>query len=116
VKSRHEPYRGRGRPLDRSLPASPPAAIGRDALVGYPHSLRQSAGLPEHVDRNAAARVPVAADAEPFRLDFGRYPLSDRNRAVLVERTMIAEARDIEFQGFRLQQPLARHVVDHEMC
>ena len=49
-----------------------PPAIGRDALVGHPHALRQSAGLPEHVDRDAAARIPVAADAQPFRLDLGR--------------------------------------------
>jgi len=42
---------------------SPPAAIGRDALVGHPHALGQFAGLPEHVDRDAAARIPVAADA-----------------------------------------------------
>ena len=43
---------------------SAPAAIGRNALVGNPHSLGQLAGLPEHVDRNAAARIPVAADAQ----------------------------------------------------
>ena len=92
-----------------------PPAIGRDALIGDPHSLRQSAGLPEHVDRNAAARIPVAADAQEFRLDFGRDPLADHDRAVLVERAVVAEARDIEFQGFRLQQPLPRHIVDDEM-
>ena len=45
-----------------------PPAIGRDALVGQPDALRQPAGLPEHVDRHAAARVPVAADPQPFRL------------------------------------------------
>ena len=43
-------------------------AIGRDALVGHPDALRQLAGLPEHVDRHAAARIPIAADAQPARL------------------------------------------------
>src|SRR5882724_3069658 len=43
--------------------ALPAPTIGRDALVGHPHPLRQPAGLPEHVDRDAAARIPVAADA-----------------------------------------------------
>src|ERR1700731_2076797 len=80
-------------------------AIGRDPLIRNPHAIRQSAGLPEHVDRDTAARIPVAADAQPFRLDLGRYPLADRDRAVLVECAVIAEARDIEFQGFRFQQP-----------
>jgi hypothetical protein len=51
-----------GRQVQRRGGSSPPA-IGRDALIGDPHALGQSAGLPEHVDRNAAARIPVAADA-----------------------------------------------------
>src|SRR5216683_1840684 len=75
---------------------STPPAIGRDALIGNPHALRQSAGLPEHVDRNTAARIPVAADAQPFRLDLGGYPFADHNRAVLMKRAVIAETRDIE--------------------
>src|SRR3982751_2359882 len=94
---------------------SPASAVRRDTLIWNPHSLRQLAGLPEHVDRNAAARIPVAADAQPFRLDLGCYSFADHDRAVFMERAVIAKARDIEFQGFRLQQPLARHVVDHEM-
>ena len=49
--------------------ASAAPAIRRDALVGHPDALRQLARLPEHVDRNAAARIPVAADAQPLRLE-----------------------------------------------
>ena len=41
--------------------------------------------------------------------------LADHDRAILVEGAMVAEARDIEFQRFRFQQPLARHIVDHQM-
>src|SRR5690242_5154728 len=70
---------------------SSPSAIGRDALVGYPHALGQLSGLPEHVDRDTAARIPVAADAQPFRLDRSGDPLADHDRAVLVERAVIAE-------------------------
>src|SRR5450432_1393810 len=98
-----------------SLPASSPSAIGRDALIGNPHAIRQFAGLPEHVDRNPAARIPVAADAQPFWFDFTRDPLAEHHRAVLMERAMIAKARDKKLQGFRFQQPLARHIVDDEM-
>src|SRR5882724_1729193 len=75
---------------------SPPSAIGRDALVGHPHALGQFAGLPEHVDRDAAARIPVSADAKPFRLDLGGDPLADHDRAILVEGAVIAKTRDIE--------------------
>src|SRR3954471_3594367 len=91
---------------------SAPSAIGRDALIGYPHAFRQFASLPEHVDRDAAARIPVATDAKPFRLDLGCDPLADHDRAILVEGAMIAEACDVQFQRFGLQQPLARHIVD----
>src|ERR1700730_1735170 len=85
---------------DRSqpgLPTSSPSAIGCDALIGNPHVLWQFAGLPEHVDRDAAARIPVAADAQPFRFDFTRDPLADHHRAVLMEGTVITKARDKKF-------------------
>src|SRR6478752_2436501 len=90
-------------------------AIGRHALVGDPHALRQPAGLEEHVDRDAAARIPVTADAQEFRLDLARDPLANHHCAILVEGAVIAEARDIKLQRLRFQQPLARYIVDHEM-
>ena len=62
-----------------------PRPIRRDALIRHPNALRQLAGLPEHVDRHAAARIEVAADAQPFRLEQLHEPLADRDRAVLVE-------------------------------
>src|SRR6202021_2883314 len=70
---------------------SSPAAIGRNALVRNPHPLRQLSGLPEHIDRNAAARVPVTADPQEFRVDLGCDPLADGDRAILVEGAVIAE-------------------------
>src|ERR1700688_2630177 len=54
----------RRRPARRAALTAP--AIGRDALIRKPHAGRQFAGLPEPVARNAAARIPVAADAPPF--------------------------------------------------
>ncbi len=42
---------------------STPPAIRRHALLWRPHILGQRAALPEHVDGDAAARVPIAADA-----------------------------------------------------
>jgi predicted MFS family arabinose efflux permease len=96
-------------------PALTAAAIGCYALIRNPHALRQFAGLPEHVDGNAAARKPVGADAQPFRFDLGGQAFADRHRAVLVKRAVIAEACDIKLQRLRFQQPFPRHIVDHEM-
>ena len=72
VRRRRRPHRDR-RLGDRGAEArlrrgSAAPAIGRHALVGQPQALRRRAGLPEHVDRDAAARIPVAADAQPARL------------------------------------------------
>src|SRR5689334_12391980 len=75
-----------------------PAAIGGDALLGHPDALRQLPGLPEHVDRDAAARIPIAADAQPLRLEQACDPLADADGAVLVECAPVAEARQIELQ------------------
>ena len=41
-------------------------AIGRHALIGQPQPLGRRAGLPEHVDRKSAARITIAADAQPL--------------------------------------------------
>src|SRR3979411_1208232 len=73
---------------------SPPSARGPAALVENPHALWQSSGLPEHVDRNAAARIPVAADAQKFRLDLGGDALADHDRAIFMERAASPPARD----------------------
>src|SRR6266849_6412523 len=95
---------------------SPPRSVGRHALVGQPHAGRRLSGLPEHVDRNAAARIPIAADAKPARLEQSREPFADADRAVLVKGAVIAEARQIEFQRFRFEQPGLRRVIDDQQC
>ena len=77
---------------ERCGDGSAAAAIGRDALVGQPQAFGRRAGLPEHVDRNAAARIPIAADAQPGGLDQLDDALADGDRAVLVEGAVIAEA------------------------
>src|SRR5579859_4401246 len=76
------------------------ATIGSDSLVGQPQRGRRSAGLPEHVDRNAAARIPIAADAQPGRIHRRDQALADRDGAILVEGAVIAEAGQEQLQGF----------------
>src|SRR3954468_15917409 len=90
------------------------SAIGRDSLVGDPDALRQFSGLPEDVDRHAAARVEVAADPQPMRLEQIRDALADGHRDVLVKGAVVAKRLQIELQRFRLDQPFLRYVVDHQ--
>src|SRR6267378_5438356 len=98
-----------------SSPRLTSAAITGDARVGQPQAFGRLAGLPEHVDRHAAARIPVAADPEPaWRQHLGES-LADRQRAGLVEVGMVAEAAEIEFQRLALDELGAGCVVDHEM-
>ena len=94
---------------------SSPAAIGRDALVGDPHAVGKLAALPEHVDRDSAAREPVAADPEPARLQEADEILADPDRAILVKGPVIPEARQIELQRLRLEDPFVWRVVDDQM-
>jgi MFS family permease len=85
-----------------SASRSAASAIGRDALVGHPDTFRQSARLPEHVDWHAAARIPVAANAQPFRLEPRDQLFADGHGAVLVEGAVIAETVEIELERLRL--------------
>src|SRR5438132_13594427 len=90
-------------------------AVRGDARFGQPDAVWQFAGLPEHIDGNAAARVPVAGNAEEFWLDRPDDALADCKRAILVKRGMIAEARQKQFQRFGFDQCFHRAIVDDEM-
>jgi hypothetical protein len=48
------------------MPSLAARAKGGDALIRRPHAARQFSGLPEHIDRHAAARMKIAADTKPF--------------------------------------------------
>src|SRR5581483_8899515 len=105
---------GNRRALAHRLPLSP-SAVGRHALAGQPQALGRLAGLPEHVDGHAAARIPVAADAQPARRQLLHQPLADSDRRLLVEALHVAKAAEIELERLALDQLGARRVVDHEM-
>src|SRR4051794_18849768 len=64
---------------------SPATAIGGDPGVGQPSPGGQVAGLVEDVDRDAAARIPVAADAQPAGAERCDESARNRQRAVLVK-------------------------------
>src|SRR6188474_2896888 len=76
--------------------ASP--TIGRNALVRQPKPFWRCTALPEHVDRDAAARIPVAADPQPPRPHLFAQPLADAHGDILVEPGMIAERTEEQLE------------------
>src|SRR5690349_3690736 len=103
-----------GQRLRKSTLAS--AAVGRDALVRNPQISRRFASLPEDIDRNAAAGIPVAADSQPARLEKIHQSICNRDRAIFVECAVVAEGAEIQLQRLTFDQPTLWHIVDHEMC
>ena len=70
----------------QGLARYPRARIGADALIGRPDAGGKLSRLPEHVDRHAAARMEIAADAQPFRLAAAR-PVFCRSRPYIPRGT-----------------------------
>ena len=71
--------------------------------------------MPEHVDRDSAARIPIAADAQPHRLHLVEQPLADADGAVLVKPGMVAEAAQEQFERLGFDDRLAGNIVDDEV-
>src|SRR3954471_23285740 len=84
-------------------------------LVGNPDAVRHRPGLVEHVDRDAAARIPVAADAQPSGLQLVLKAFGDADGAGFVESAVIAERGQVQLQRLALDQPVAGDIVDHQM-
>ena len=84
-----------GGPLGRGLASS---AIGGHALIRDPDAVGFRAGLPEHINRNAAARIPISSDAQPLRIEEFMQATADGDGAILMKRTVIAERAKKQFQ------------------
>jgi hypothetical protein len=94
---------------------SPPPAIRRNVLIRHPDAVGGFAGLPEHVDGDAASGIPIAADAEPARLHFAAQALGDADGAVLVKAGMVAVAVQEELQRFGFDDFFGRHIIYHQV-
>lgn len=68
-----------------------PSAKSGDARIGKPDVRGQLSCRPEHIDGHAAARMPVAADAEIDGFEHGRQTCADRDRDLLVKAAVVAE-------------------------
>ena len=80
-----------------------------------PTARRGRGRLPEDVDRDAAARIPVTADAQPCGLHLVEQALADADGDVLVEAAMVAEAAEVELERLAFDDRLAGGIVDHEV-
>src|SRR5690242_16086734 len=89
--------------------------IGGDALVWQPQALGGLTRLPEDVDGNPAARVPVSADPQPSWLHLFGQALADPDRHVLVEAAMVAKGAEEQLEALALHDRLAGRIVDHQV-
>src|SRR5690606_30180580 len=96
-------------------PPLPAPAIGRNALFGEPQSRGRAPALPENVDRDAAARVPVPADTQPLRAHLVHESLADADGDVLVEAAVVAERSEEQLEALGLDDRLCRGVIDHQV-
>src|SRR3546814_6902129 len=71
--------------------------------------------MPEHVDWNAAARIPIAANSEPERSHFREQPLANANSAILMKARVVTECTKKQLQRFRLYNHFIRGIVNDEM-
>src|SRR5690348_973017 len=88
------------------------SAIAGDVLVREPEARGRLSRLPEHVDRDAAARIPIAADAQPMRLHFRDQPFGDADRAILVKAGVVAEGGQEQLQRLGFDDRILRRIVD----
>src|SRR3546814_6852068 len=84
--------------------ASSPAAVARYILRREPWPRRRFTRLPEHVDGNAAARIPIAANSEPERSHFREQPLANANSAILMKARVVTECTKKQLQRFRSEE------------
>ncbi len=69
-------------------------------MVRQPDALWRLAGLPEDVDRDATARIPVGANPQPLGIKQLDDALGEIDRAILVEGAVIAEGKEKSFSDF----------------
>src|SRR3546814_17988962 len=89
-----------------------PAPIALDTLIGHPQPLGRWSRLPEHIDWNAAARIPIAADPEPPGLHLLEQALADPHRAILETGGVVAAAAQKQLQRLGLDHRVAGTLVD----
>ena len=71
--------------------------------------------MPEDVNGNAAARIPVSADPQPYGLHLAEQALADADGHILVKPAMVAERTKEQLQRLRFDDRVAGRVIDHQM-
>lgn len=76
------------------------SAVRRDTGVGHVEAFGGLARLPEDVDGNAAAGIPIAADPQPFGLHRIDDPLADIDGAILVKGAVVSVGAEEQLEAF----------------
>ena len=71
--------------------------IGGHALVWNPAGVGGGSSLIKDINRNPTARVPIPPDAQPLRGQKFSQTLRDRDGAIFMKGTVIAERPEIQF-------------------
>ena len=71
--------------------------------------------MPEYIDRDAAAGVPVTADAQVFRLQQTDEGFCNRDRAVLMEGGVVAVGGEVEFERFGFDDPQPGNIINDDV-
>src|SRR3546814_17465357 len=69
-----------------------PAPIALDTLIVHPQPLGRWSRLPEHIEWNAAARLPIAAGSHPPGPHLLQHELAGPNPAILVNGDVFPDA------------------------
>jgi hypothetical protein len=82
-----------------------------------PHAFRRRAGLPEHVDRHAAARMPAAPDTQLSGAEDeeAHQPARDPDCAVSRKALCLRRSETNNLRGVAFIDPSIQGLVDHEM-
>src|SRR5690606_42073069 len=89
--------------------------LGGDSLIGEPKAFRRQAALPEDIDWNPAARIPITSNSQPSRRGFGEKSLPNPDRHILVKARVVAECAKKKLQALGFDYCLFWRIVDHEM-
>ena len=84
-------------------------------MVRYPEALWRFAIAVKHINRDTAAWIPIATNAEPFRANLFDEALPDTCCASFMEVAVIAERPKEKLKGLTFDNPLIRAIINNKM-
>ena len=69
----------------------------------------------KHINRNAAARIPISANAEPYRVQFFHQSLCYPYGAIFMKGGVISKGIQIKLERFTFDQMSTRYIINNNM-